>query len=251
MTKPPRVSSGIVIHQPHFCAWLPYFAKIACCKDYVVLDDVSFRRHFYHDRTYLLDTHKNIIQINVPNNGSQNLLIKDVKLTNTVLFLQKFLKTILVNYKKHPYFNEVFEPLNANIKKIETEGLLLNFNIEFMLLFLKIMNINPPSIYYSSKLSDSIERNQRIIDICLSLKHRNIISGWGVSTEIHDLSLMQNLGLRFVSISRNDFIEVLGENLVDGISIVDTLMRKGVKETSEIIEKVNRLYLAIINEDIK
>ena len=120
-----KAYNSVVIHQPHFFAWLPYYCRIACAENFVILDNVNFRRHFYHDRTYILDSKHNLIQISIPNNGSQNLQLKDVKIFDPKYHIGKILKSIHLNYKKYKYFDEIYEYIETERINLESESSLV------------------------------------------------------------------------------------------------------------------------------
>lgn len=238
-----KIKSSIVIHQPHFCAWMPYYCRIACSETFVVLDDVPFRRHYYQDRTYLQDVHKNLIQINIPTHGNQNIRINQVVVKNLKYFISKFLKTLFLNYKKHRFFNELYEPLALKLKSIENEEYIYEINVALLIFFFDLLDIQIPIIKLSSSISDTNDRSQRIIDVCLNEGKQNILCGWGASREVHDLALIQSNGLNFIAISEEDFLKIDEDmQTIGGISIIDTIMSLGVKRTRSIFYKCYKLY---------
>jgi hypothetical protein len=244
-----KISSSIVIHQPHFCAWIPYYCRIASTETFVILDDVPFRRHYYHDRTYLADLKRNAFQINIPTNGTQNVPINQVETINSKYFFSKFLKTIFLNYKKYPFFDEIYEPLALKSKFLEKEILLLNININFLMFFLDLLNIQYPTFKYSSQISTSNDRNERIIEICLSESKRKILCGWGASKDVHNTSLIGSYEFEFVQITQSEFQSINKElQLLNGISIIDTLMNLGKKITRIVFEECTNLYKIKLGE---
>lgn len=230
-------------------AWLPYYCRIACSSEYVVLDNVSFRRHFYHDRTYLLDKNNNSILLNLPTDGSQNIHIQDVKLVNPEFHVEKILKTIFHIYKKHKYFEEINSLLFSYIEKIKFQDKLMDTNLLFLKFVFEILNIELPIIDFSSNLTSTTDKNERLLNICKLKNKTKILCGWGVSEKIHDLNLFKNNEIDFVSISKDEFENCLGNyNFIDGISIIDVLMKQGVINTREIFYKCSQLYTNKLNE---
>ena len=236
-------TNTIVIHQPHFMAWLPYYSRIALTETFVILDDVNFRRYSFHDRTFILSTENKKTYCKLPTNGSSNLLIKDVLLIKPGFHINKLLKTIYLNYKKQKYFDEIYHLFEKNKNLVAEQEKLLDFNLLFLKIIFDFLNIKLPKIDYSSSLSTSKNRNERIVDICNNKKKQKILCGWGQSTQIHDLEFLKNNNIEFVSISKNSFDSILGDyKLIDGISIIDCLMKKGQTGTKNIFDNLMEMY---------
>lgn len=239
----------IVIHQPHFMAWLPYYCKFASSDICVIMDDVNFRRHFYHNRTFFLDKQLNPILCNMPTNGSQNMVLNEVMLINTKYHFEKILNKILYTYKRRPYFDDFYYFLNKYKSDFIQQTTLVGFNTLFLNFVFDILEITPPIIDFSSKLAPSNDRNKRIIEICKKKNKSLVMCGWGASKDIHNMSSLQENNISLISITKEQFLSILGDyELVDGVSIVDILVKKGIDYTREIFNRCLTIYTNKINE---
>ncbi len=234
---------SVMIHQPHFCAWLPYYSRIASVEKLVILDNVNYRKYSFHDRTYLYTKKGQKFLVKLPTNGSPNLLLKDVKTFQFDFFKFKFLKSIFLNYKKHEFFDEVWSQIESGIQVIPPSISLVELNISLIELFLSTLKIEMPKYYRANEITSSNDRNNRIIDICKKIETYDVFSGWGVSEKIHDMQLLHKENIRFVSISQDEFSNCFPEiKLSDNASIIDTLMKIGIEKTNGIISNYSKLY---------
>lgn len=97
----------ISIHQSQFLPWTPLFYKILVSDNFVVMDDVQFQKNGVQNRN-LIKTPQGQSWLTIPVKFDINTKINEVVL-NSILVYEKLLKSIELNYKKSPYFEEIFE----------------------------------------------------------------------------------------------------------------------------------------------
>ena len=94
--------------QPYFFPYVGYFQLIQSADIYINLDHVAFTKRSYMTRNVL----KNNINISVPViKASQNRSCVEVFTLSEEIWFKKFYKTLEINYKKEPYFCDVFESI--------------------------------------------------------------------------------------------------------------------------------------------
>jgi hypothetical protein len=98
----------IGIMQPYFFPYIGYFQLINAVDIYVNLDHVAFMKRSYMTRNTL----KNNIPINIDVlGGSQNKKCNEVEVLADGKWFNKFYKTLELNYKKEPYYNNIMSQI--------------------------------------------------------------------------------------------------------------------------------------------
>lgn len=101
------IIKSVGIHQPHFLPWPPYLVKIIRSEEFVFLDDVQYRRHYYQNRTKIIGSDEKKRWIIIPVHGSQHKNINEIRIADKD-YLGKLKKQLHYNYQKYPYFDEVW-----------------------------------------------------------------------------------------------------------------------------------------------
>ena len=159
-----------MIHQPHFFPWPPYMARVVLSEIFVVLDDLSYRKDYYQNRTKLIDDDGSYIWFTLPVNKQLNSPIKETRPAkeNYKHFIKENIKMIELNYSKYYYFHKVWGVVKeylVNIGSNEKDNL-STINIDSIMLICSLLDITPPKICFSSKLGTrSLERTNRILRI--------------------------------------------------------------------------------------
>lgn len=213
------------IHQPNFLPWPGYFYKIASVDEFVFLDNVDIEIGGSKAITH----RTKINSINGATWLSNPIQKSDSKIIREQLYVQsdwkeKNLKTIFLNYKKAPFFNEVY-PLVEKIFDCETYNL-SDFNIHSILVICDYLSIQT----YFSKASElnltDIDRNGRIIEICKKRNCETYFSGKG-AVNYHDESLFEanNITIKYTDFTPKIYNQIHGD-FVPGLSIIDLLFNE-------------------------
>ena len=72
----------ITIHQPHFLPWLGYFNKIVNSDEFIILDDIKYRKNYYQNRTQILNMNGITQWLTVPIHARSSTKIMDVEISN-------------------------------------------------------------------------------------------------------------------------------------------------------------------------
>src|SRR5437870_1640848 len=115
----------VAIHQPSFFSWLGFYDKIRRSDIFVLLDSVQFPKTggFWVNRVkVLINGIEHWLTVPVVRNYSGTRLINEMEINNSTHWCEKLVKTIDVNYKKAPYFDEVF-PVILELLKNNTSNI--------------------------------------------------------------------------------------------------------------------------------
>lgn len=167
----------VSIHQPDYIPYLGYFYKIYLSDAFVYLDDAQYSNNNLHDKNKI-KTANGEVTLKIPVEHSFGDPINKVKTRDNLGWKQKHLKTILMNYKKAPCFEEIYPQFEELLMR-DYESL-SELNIAVNNFFIKGFSLTD-KIYRSSDLGLTSLREERVIDICASLGADEYISGHGAS----------------------------------------------------------------------
>jgi hypothetical protein len=99
----------LAIMQPYFFPYLGYFQGICAVDKYLLYDNLAYIKEGWINRNRYLVTRGTPIYFIAPVKGKSSFAkIKDVELVEDRIWRQKLLKSIVVNYKRRPFFDEVY-----------------------------------------------------------------------------------------------------------------------------------------------
>lgn len=226
----------IAIMQPYFFPYLGYFQLVAAVDKFIVFDDVNYINRGYINRNNILVGGKSVL-ITLPlQEASQNKKIYEINITADKKVVDKLLKTLVMNYKKAPYF----EPVYALIQQIFSNSLCSIAEFNFIQLtsigrYLEIdTQISPSSRRYDNH---QLKGEERIIDICNQEKADVYINPIG-GVELYDRKQFESNGIQLFFI-KSLMIEYPQFNhpFVPWLSIIDVLMFNSVEQTRQILKQ--------------
>lgn len=232
------IDNSVVIHQPHFLPWLPYFGRLASSSVFTVLDNVEYSKEYYQDRTKIIDHHGTERWITIPTTGSSTQNIKDVKI-DSKRFYSKARKTIKQNYSQSNYFERVWRYIRPVFEK--PSEWLLDLNMRSIECINNALSVNDVEIVLASDITESDDVNKRIIEVCDHLEVNKVLVGWGSSLDVHNLKLLKNNNVYFVPLERPLFFEEI-KNVREGISIIDEMFSNGIKKTKRNVINTEKIY---------
>ena len=110
----------VAIMQPYIFPYIGYFQLIAAVDKFIFYDDVNFKKKSQINRNQILiNGQANLFSVPLKK-ASQNKLINEIELRIDSIWVENFIITLEFNYKKAPYFKDIF-PLIENILKKKTE----------------------------------------------------------------------------------------------------------------------------------
>ena len=115
--------------QPTYNPWIGYFDLIDQVDIFVFLDNVQINKRSWQ-RKNRIKTPNGELFLTIPVKGSSREIIKNVIINDEYPWRRKHLKAIEINYKKAPYFREVF-PFIEEILNFKTQYL-AEFNMNFI-----------------------------------------------------------------------------------------------------------------------
>lgn len=165
----------VSIHQPCYIPYLGIFYKIWKSDLFVFLDDAQYSNGYVFDWNRI-KTPQGEARLKIPLERKFGDLLTEIKPKDFLGWREKHLKTIEMNYKKAPYFKDVFfdfwECLTAGY------GSLAELNIATMELFMKKFGLNMP-IFRASDMKLDTRSEARVIEIVQRVGGEAYLSGTG------------------------------------------------------------------------
>jgi hypothetical protein len=210
----------LAIMQPYFMPYIGYFQLIKAVDKYIFYDDVNYIKGGWINRNYILINGERKFFTIALKNASPNKLINEIEICDD---FHKFIKTIQFNYKKAPYFNEIYLLLDNIISNKNRN--LSDFIINSYKVVFNYLKINK-TLLISSKIPKncSLKGKHKVIEICKisnASTYINPIGGKG----LYSKNEFDNEGIKLNFLQTNNIeYEQFGNKFIPWLSIIDVLM---------------------------
>ncbi|WP_294199956.1 WbqC family protein [uncultured Chryseobacterium sp.] len=228
----------IAIMQPYIFPYIGYFQLINAVDQFVIFDDVNFIKKGWINRNNIL-SNEGIQRFTIPlKNVSQNKLINETYINEESQWKDQFLKTIIHNYKKAPYFDNVYALIDGIIKTEESN--IAKYTCHALASISGYLGLN--TIF---TLSSGLEKNnslkgpKKILDICKVLKATDYINPIG-GTELYskDSFSKENINLWFLKSNLVPYKQ-FNQEFVPWLSVIDVLMFNSQEDTRNLLNDYN------------
>jgi hypothetical protein len=218
----------IAAHQPNYIPWLGYFYKIHQSHYFVFLDDAQFSNEGMHNFHYV-KTPQGAFRLKIPVQQKLGDAINQVKTRDELNWKMKHLKTIEANYRRAPYFEEVFNDFSHLIHANYMSLSALNETIiEFVSSKLGIQT----EFIRSSEMHFNTTREEKILDICNYLNATIYYSGTGAKIYQVDQHFQdRGIELRYSAYRPYEYKQCWGPFRAN-VCILDYLMNCGYNWTN-------------------
>ena len=224
----------LAVMQPYFFPYIGYFQLINVVDKLIFYDDVNFIKNGWINRNRILingTAHYITVQLK---NASSFKLIAETEFTNNI---GAILKSININYKKAPYFNEVW-PIIEDILKLETNRIseLAINTIKSVCNYLRIeKDLELSSIHYPG--TKGLLREKRIIKIC-ELNNADIYINPIGGLELYDKQDFEKVGIGLKYLKTKKIIYHQFDNeFLPNLSIIDIMMFNSIEEIKKMLEE--------------
>ena len=234
----------LTAHQPVYLPWLGLFHKIALAETFVYFDQVQYLPKDWMNRNKIR-TKDGSIWLTVPvlRKGYRDLKTSEIEINNSTNWQKKHLRSISLNYKKSPYF-ENYIPFFEDVysRKWEFLGDLNEYMLKWFLdeLGIKVNFLNAKNFKFQG------EKSSLILNMCKKLDASTYIFGTlGKDyANVHEFE-KNNIKLIFQDYNHPKYSQLYSE-FVSHLSIIDLLFNHGPKSL-EIILSNNISQKSIIS----
>lgn len=223
----------IAIMQPYLFPYAGYWQLINAVDTFVIFDDVNFIKKGYINKNSILINGKSQPFTLELLKASQNKLVNEIEIgTNS----DKILKTLVMAYKKAPYFENIY-PLIENILTQDEKNLakFIGYSLEKISEYLQI---NTKFIYSSDiKKDNDLKSQEKIIEILRKLNATHYINAIGGQTLYDKIRFEQeNIKINFIETEIIQYKQFNNE-FISNLSILDILMFNSIEDVKNTINK--------------
>lgn len=224
------------IHQPNFLPWLGYFAKLARCDRFVLLDEAQFPKtggNWINRVRILIGGVPRWLSVPVARPpGVQK--IRDVMISDPDRWRRKICRTIEQSYRGHPHFAEVFAFLEHAISCPTPR--LAETNAHAISAVARFIGVNPDKLVLESDLDGHATGTERLIELTRAVRGTTYCSGDGSADYLDaDAFGAHGMGLTFMSFRHPVYPQRDADMFVPGLSIIDALFNLGPRETGRLV----------------
>ena len=223
----------VAIHQPEYLPWLGFFKKMMNVELFVFLDDVQFRKKGWQNRNRIRINDGTTL-LSIPVHTHSYPKINEVTIDNEKNWSIRHKKSILYNYAKAPYFDEIKDFIESIFEK--KFQYLVDLNTEIIKFVMNELEIKS-KIVFSSELEISKKGSDRVLDICKAVGADHYITGtfWAESNLRVEEFKKSNIDVEFQKFQHPTYKQIHGE-FIPEMSIIDLLFNEGRKEAKKILQ---------------
>ncbi len=231
------MTKTVVIHQPDFLPYLGFFHRLLAADVFVMLDHVQFVRD-----TSRAWTHRDVIKtpqgerwltLSVTR-APHGTPINEVELAPGVGWRDANLSLIRENYRRAPFFTELFPQLEA-LYSLQVHRL-VDFNIASVALLLELFDLSLPTVL-SSSLDPRGQKNELLVDLVGKVGGNRYLSGQGAKAYL-DRSVFERAGIEVTWQQFNHPVyPQLHGPFLPGLSSIDLMFNCGAAEARRILRR--------------
>jgi len=223
----------VAIHQPEYLPWLGFFKKMMNSEIFVFLDDAQFRKKGWQNRNRIRINDGTTL-LSIPVHTHSYPKINEVTIDNEKNWSIRHKKSILYNYARAPYFDEIKDFIESIFEK--KFQYLVDLNTEIIKFIMNELEIKS-KIVFSSELEISKKGSDRVLDICKAVGADHYITGtfWAESNLRVEEFKKSNIDVEFQKFQHPIYKQIHGE-FIPEMSIIDLLFNEGRKEAKKILQ---------------
>jgi hypothetical protein len=249
----------LAIMQPFVFPYIGYFQAINAVDKYILYDRLNYIKKKWMNRNRILIVNRDPCYFVIPlKEKSSYKKIYQIQLEPSNSWRSKILNQVNYNYKKSPFFSEVF-PLIEKVILFETDLLheLNNQSIIETCNYLEIKTIigadasvydeieeklnyyedDLPSGYPNIYLYPMVKKIIRVLEICRYEKADHFINAIG-GTKLYSKEDFLRNGITLNFIQTKDYrYKQNSDKFFSGLSIIDVLMNCGKEQTRKLLDE--------------
>lgn len=234
------MSKVVTIHQPDFMPWLGLFDKINNADTFIVLDHVTNNPkspEFWCRRVKMLIGGKeHWMSVSLKKDqGELFIPIHKMELNLDESAVRKFKQSVELNYKKAPFFTEVFYLIEEYFS-----APLLNLcekNTQFIKEVMRKLDIGTEMVF-SSQMRPQFSSNEMLIDLLKKANASVYLCGSGAGEYQKDeLFLQEGIAVKYNSFVQPVYKQFNSVQFIKGLSIIDVLMNLGFNGSKELLHR--------------
>ena len=238
----------LTAHQPVYLPWLGLFHKIALADIFCVFDIVQYQRKDFNNRNKIKTSSGDLwLTVPVKSSGRFDCLITDIEIVNNE-WNKKHLKSIELNYKKTPYFDQYYYDLK---KILDTSyQYLVDLNFDILVYLLNALNIDTKTVKASDYLFKGA-KSELVLDMCIQLNADIYIFGEnGKDYANIDTFISAGVSPYFQSYNHPVYNQIKGK-FMPYMSVFDLLFNEGQNSKNILmLDNVTKKDILTLSKDL-
>jgi hypothetical protein len=220
------IHKKVAISQSNYIPWKGYFDMIAAVDEFIIYDEMQYTRRDWRNRNLIkTPTGLNWLTVPVKVKGKYDQRICDTEIDGTA-WSTKHWKTLISNYRKSSYFDEVSKVLKP-IYFDNNHVMLSDLNRTLIFEVCRYLNI-------TTKISSASEyrlwgtRSERLLNLCMQVGATEYISG-PAAQEYLDENIFRsnNIGVYWFNYDNYREYPQLWGGFNHKVSVIDLLFNCG------------------------
>lgn len=217
----------LTAHQPVYLPWLGLFHKIALSDSFCYFDDVQYQVKDWNNRNKIKTVSGDMwLTVPVLNKGYRDKKIREIEVNNTIDWRKKHWKSILLNYKKTPYFFKYADFIEDVYKR--DWQYLADLNEYMLKWFLEQLRIKV-KYFKASELKFKGYKSDLVLDMCEKLGADIYIFG-ALGKDYAEKEKFDDAGVKiYFQNYKHPQHRQTGKDFLPYMSIIDLLFNEGDK----------------------
>lgn len=216
----------LTAHQPVYLPWLGLFHKIALADTFVSFNQVQYLPKDWNNRNRIKTANGPIwLTVPVMKSGHREKPLTEIKINNEIRWQEKHWRTLLLNYKKTPYFS-VYADFFEDVYRALYWKHLAELNDYMLKWFLEVLGIQVDFID-ARDLDLAGKKSDLVLDMCVNTGADIYIFG-EQGKNYADIESFKERGVKvlFQEYHHPSYPQLYGD-FVSHLSIIDLLFNVG------------------------
>ena len=228
----------VSIHQPSYFPWLGLLDKIEKSDTFVLLDNVQFNDNAFQSRNIFLNHNGEVQYLTIPlqKKNYQKKMLRELKVIDKK-WQKKQKGFMIANYKKHPFFNEIYPQIEFIFEK--KYNFLIDILIDGMEACFNIFNVKTELLLASElDIVRSLTKDDLVFNILKKVEATKYISGTGAKDYQDDKKFeIEGIHLEYQKFSHPTYTQKNSQKFESGLSSLDIAFNLGCKESEKLLKE--------------
>lgn len=227
----------VAIMQPYFFPYIGYWQLINAVDTFVIYDNIQFsKKGWFHRNNILMNCKKTMFTIPLKKDTDYLDVIDRYLSDDSEKHINKIVAQIKNNYRKTPYYNDIF-PLIETVFLYQEKNL-FSYIFHSIKIICDYLDIDTNIVKSSTiDIDHNLRSQNKVIAINKSLHSTTYINPIG-GTELYNKESFkkENIELQFLE-SEVPMYKQFNDEFLPYLSIIDVMMFNSKKEVKKMLEK--------------
>lgn len=233
----------VAIHQPHYFPWLGYLDKIAKADCFMYLNQVQLTlgSNMYRNRVLATNGETKFLTVPFERGGYLNKPFSLIEINNSVDWQRKHINFLQQNYRRHPYFDEIYESISF-IFEAEHHNL-SELTISTVDLLCKLYSINTTKVLQPEIHPEMQEKKgDLVLHLCKTMGATKYLSGIGAKKYMDDkIFITAGIEVEYQQYEPIEYFQKNSNHFNPNVSALDMLFNLGIDNARDVFWQYQRM----------